>query len=349
MRWLPIALSLVLGVSGCDRAELIQTQVGAVVPGPPSVETGGPDGEERVFVLRDIVLRQGQGVWRTLGYNLDGRCTDEPEPSDGGVRDGGVTDPLAGWDIECVPLNEGDLPARDGEECRDNNYGQFISLGLEPLGIDVQEDARDSQLRGELALLIRVSEYDGTPDDPQVRVEAAQTAAGVPVGGAEGDPLAWDGTDTFYAADNAFNASGEPILLDPVGYVTDGLLVMRIPPRSDFRFDGGTRSFQVRVTDGTLTGRIEGERLEDVVVAGRWAVSDFLDDLGAIGVCPMDPLRGVIEAAVRGSADVLSNPEAVPGGLVPCDAVSIAIGFTGYPGVWGDEVRPSPGLPPICM
>lgn len=348
MRWLTATLVLAIGIAGCDRAELIEQRLGVTVPDPPAPDTGGPDAEDRVFVLRDIVLRQGQGLWRTLGYNLDGRCTDEPDV-DAGMPDGGVTNPLAGWDIECVPLNDGDLPARDGDDCRDNNYGQFISLGLEPLGIDVQDDARQSQLLGELAILVRVSEYDGTSDDPQVRVELAQTVIGVPAGGMDGDPLAWDGTDTFYAADNAFNVSGEAILLDPVGYVTDGLLVMRIPPRSDFRFDGGERSFQVQITDGTVTGRIDGDFLEEVVVAGRWSVSDFLEDLEAIGVCDDDPLRSVIEAAIRGSADVLSNPEAVPGGLVPCDAVSVAIGFRGYPGIWADETRAGPGLPPLCM
>lgn len=345
--WLPIFVGVAVLLAGCDRAELIEQRLGARVPGPPDPATEGATEPERVFVLRDILLRQGQGLWRTLGWNLDERCT-EPPDTDAGMPDGGV-DPLAGWDIECIPLNVGDLPPEDGDECRDNNYGQFISLGLEPLGINVQDEARDKQAQGELAFLLRLRDYNGTPNDPQVRVEVAQTVIGVPEGGVEGDPLLWDGTDVFYPAENAFNASGEPILADPVGYVRDGLLVMRIPPRSDFRFDGGDRSFQLRITDGTITARVEGDRLEDVVVAGRWAIADFLDDLDALGVCEGDMLRGVIEAAIRGSADVLSNPDSVPGGLVPCDALSLAIGFTGYPGVWSDETRPAPGLPPICM
>ncbi len=334
-----------LGV-GCDQAELIEQRTGAIPPSAPSPDTEGPDGEARVFLLRDMVLRQGMGVWRTLGWNLDGRCTEPPEHPDG--VDAGGEDPLDGWDIECVPLNTGDLPSLDGDDCRDNNYGQFISLALEPLGIDIEADVRERQLQGRLALLMRVTEYNGTPNDPQVRVEVVQSVAAVPAGGAEGDPLRWDGTDTFYPAANGFTASGEPIILDRVAYVRESRLVMRIPPRSDFAFEGRNSALRLRLTGGTISGRLEGDRLEAAVIAGRWGVADFLDDLDALGVCPDDPLRSFAETGIRGSADVLSNPESVPGGLVPCDAVSLAVGLTGYPGIWSEEIRPGTMLPVLC-
>lgn len=346
-----LALASLLLCAACDAAQLSPIDAGvgperAEVPLPPPAELEGPSSEPQVFVLRDVVLRQGGGAWRALGYDLDGRCSYPPDALDGGAPDGGG--PYPGWDIECAPVNSGDLPSGDGALCRDNNYGQFISLGFEPLGIDVQAEARELMEAGEYALMLRLSDWNGEEDDPRVTVEVVQTAFGQPAGGLRGDPLRWDGTDTFFPSEAAFDDFGEPVLLDRTGYVVGGVVVMRIPPRSDFDFAGGARSLSVRITDATLTGRLAGDRLEDVALSGRWPVSDFLNELDDLGVCEGETLRGIVETAIRGSADVLANPEATPGTLVPCDAVSVAIGFTGYPGRWGADPQPPPALPAPC-
>lgn len=203
-------------------------------------------------------------------------------------------------------------------------------------------------LRGEFAFLVRVRDYDGDGDDPRVSVDVLGTAYGVPAGGMRGDELAWDGTDTFFPATGSFRPSGEAVILDPAGYVADGLLVAHIPPRADFRFAGPDRAFVVQLTDATLTGRLEGERLEGAVIAGRWGIADFLAQLPEIGLCDTSPFRGVVENGVRNAADVLANPESRPGALVPCDAVSFAIGFTGYPGLASDTPQPVDGVPDAC-
>jgi hypothetical protein len=353
--WPLLALVLALG---CDKAQLVPLDAGpmlgpgAQVPLPPDRTSDAEDAPALVFALRDVVLRQGAGIWEDLGWNLDDRCSYDPAPpaADAGLPDGAVPDagPYAGWDIECAPQNMGDAPAGDGDMCRDNNYGQFISLGLETLGVDVQEEANETIGQGEYTFLLRITHYNGRENDPQVTVEAVQTAFGVPAGGARGDPLAWDGTDTFYPATTAFDDRGEPVLIDRTAYVIDSLLVMRIPPRADFQFSGSDRSLSIRITDGTLTGRLEGGFLEDVVIAGRWPVADIVNELDDLGVCAGDSLRMVVENAVRGSADVLSNPEATPGALPPCDAVSMAVGFRGVPGRWGKPPQDALVLPDPC-
>ncbi|GAB4114045.1 MAG: hypothetical protein OHK0013_49100 [Sandaracinaceae bacterium] len=351
-----LTCTLVLGGAACDPARFVPLDAGpppgARVPQPPPAERDGPSGPERVFVLRDVVLEQGMGTWRTLGWDLDERCSYAPGSVDAGgpTEDAGMLDAGAfgAWDIECAPAGSAELPSEDGDACRDNNYGQFLSLALAPLGIDVEDGARARMLRGEFAFLVRVRDYDGDGDDPQVTADVVGTAYGVRAGGTRGDPLRWDGTDTFFPAEGSFRPSGEPVILDPAAFVADGLLVVHIPPRADFRFAGADRSFVVQLTDATLTGTIAGERLEGAVIAGRWGIADFFAQLPEIGLCDTSPFRGVVENGVRSAADVLANPDSRPGTLVPCDAVSFAVGFTGYPGRVGAMAQPLEGVPDPC-
>ncbi len=345
-----IAVAALATTAGCESARFVPLDAGpppgARLPSPPDVDDA-PSGPDRVFVLRDVVLEQGMGTWRTLGWDLDERCSYPPTAADGGMS-GADAGPYAGWDIECSPTRSSDAPSADGDECRDNNYGQFLSLALAPLGIDVQAGARERMMRGEFALMVRVRDYDGDDDDPQVTAEVLATAYGVPEGGMRGEPLAWDGTDTFFPATGSFRPSGEAVILDPTAYVTEGVLVVRIPPRADFRFAGLDRAFVVQLTDATLTGRIVGDRLEGAALAGRWGIEDFLAQLPAVGLCDTSPFLPVVESGVRNAADVLANPDAVPGALVACDAVSFAIGFTGYPGLSADRAEAQDGVPEPC-
>jgi hypothetical protein len=350
-----VSLALVL-LFGCDKASFVPADAGsgpgAQLPPPPDPSTDGTSGAARVFVLRDVILRQGAGVWRTLGYNLDDRCSSPPEDVDGGTGDPDASVPdagmYAGWDIECAPTNMADAPSSDGDECRDNNYGQFLSLGFEALGLDLEAQARVNMEAGEFAFMVRVSEYDGDGDDPQVRAEIVTTVYGFPDGGARGDPLAWDGSDTFVPSEQSFGLGGDPVILDPTAYVFEDMLVVRIPPRADFRFTSTDKTLSVRLTDATLTARIEGDRLREAVVSGRWPVADFFDQFDGLGLCEGDSLRTIVETAVRGSADVLANPDAIPATLVPCDAVSFAIGFEGYPGIWAETPEPEDSIPSSC-
>ncbi|MCC6873176.1 MAG: hypothetical protein IT378_02615 [Sandaracinaceae bacterium] len=341
-------LTLLLLISGCDKA-VIEPAGGIEPPGPPSGADNGPSGPELVFALRDIELRQrGGDAWRTIGWDLDGRCTAPPAIDAGPSPDGGPS--LAAYDIECVPTNAGDLPPPDGDQCRDNTYGQFISLGLETLPIDVQMQARDGMARGQLSVLVRIRDYDGDDDDPQVTVDVAPTVYGEPAGGTRGDPLAWDGTDVMHPAEGALVTPDEAVIRDPLAHVSGGVLVVHVRDGTDFEFAGNAIVFSARISDGTLTGRLEQGtgRLSDVVLAGRWAVADLLSQLDGLGVCEGTMIRSFVEIGARGAADLLAQPPGTPpAALVPCDAVSIALRMQGYRAVWG-SAAPAEGFPQPC-
>ena len=368
-----IAALAVCLAAGCDRAQIVSRDAGgpdargARVPLRP--EVSDEDGEERVYVLRDPILSQQPDRWRTLGWDLDERCTEVPGAAidagrlDGGATDGGALDggAWAGWDLECAPRRPASAgPVLDGDACRDNAFGAYVTLALAALPTDVQGDATMRMARGEYALLMRVRGYDGGADDPLVVVDVWPTVYGAPVGGARGDALRWDGTDELWIAREAFSSLDDDtaVIRDAQGYVRGGVLVMRLPTRADFDFASAEVLLRLRVTDATITARIDPDptaRLEDVTISGRWPLADLFAQLPWLGLCPGDPADDAIARLVRDglepAADVAAEPLTGSAPLVPCEAISVAIGMTGYParrgGVTSYE-RP-PGVCPSAM
>ena len=265
-------------IGGCDRAQIIQRDRDAgpsfdafVAPvdafvGPPRAtippSPGGTDSEgpEVVYVLREPVLNQTGGLWERIGWDLDGRCSDPPR-GDAGLAgmDAGL---FADWDIECLPRRP-DMapPIVDGELCRDNAYGLALSPGLAAVGIDVQADVRALMAEGRFAFLVRIRGWNGEPDDPRVTADVFATVAGTPMGGREGDPLLWDGTDTFSISEESLAAPPLPmdqsILHDELGYVAGGVFVMHLPERAEFEFSTRSSVLRTRIPDATITGRID--------------------------------------------------------------------------------------------
>jgi hypothetical protein len=91
--------------------------------------------------------------------------------------------------------------------------------------------------------------------------------------------------------------------------------------------------------------------IDDAVLAGRWATTDILATTALLGICPGDPLSGpilsVVTNTINAAADVRSDPGS-DGMGVPCDAVSISLRGSAYPGRWGGPVT-TPPLPSPCM
>lgn len=349
-------------ITGCDRAQIAPRRDagtrGARIPGRPS----GPDesGPDRIYVLRDPVLNQQPERWRMLGWDLDGRCT-EPPRHDGGDGDAGGMDAgvdaglpeggpsWEGWDIECTPRHPDRAgPILDGDECRDNAFGAYVSLALATLPEDPQAEAAMRMERGEFAVLLRIRGYGGGADDPQVEVDVWPTVYGAPRGGMRGERLRWDGTDAFWIAEEGVSATDpdQAVIRDAQAYVAGGLLVMRLPTRAEFDFASREVLLRVRVTDGTLTGRIApdpSEPLRSVLLSGRWPLQDIFEQLPWLGLCAGDPRDEVVIALLRqgleSGADVRAEPGDPDAPLVPCEAISMAVEFTGYPGELGGRAR----------
>lgn len=340
-RWLGPLVAL--AVAGC------QVYDPSLVPGdaggqagrcegrrPPPRPTGpdGPDAEEILFGLRDVVLEQESGArWANLGYNLDGYCTGSPDFAFG-----------------CTLPPGGGRPSQDGEDGIDNVFGKDLFPLVDSVVPGLEESSRELQNEGRGLVVLRIRGWNGLPDDPQVHVTITQSvdtvaaAAGDPVpdvdfvdhqatlpGGELAPSPAWDGNDYTWVRADTFLAGNfdDPLVFDANGYIADDTLVVRLPERVEILFQGIDVGVTVRLTGGIATGRISEDRLriEDAVVAGRWSVLDLLRTAESVGVCVGSVEYNFLRSRLEAFVDVTSEPIADPGAF--CDAISVGVGFAG--------------------
>ncbi|MBX3181635.1 MAG: hypothetical protein KIT72_12790 [Polyangiaceae bacterium] len=284
----------------------------------------------KVFVLRDIVIDQSPNLWETIGYDLDGLCSKPPEHP-----------------VECMAAGASQ-PELDGQEGVDNAFGHVVVPILKVADADLQEGARKSQREGRSAIVVHLSNYNGFPNDPSVRVWLGQAREAIPAGATEPGMPAWDGQDSFYVVDSAFRNGdlNEPNIDDDNAYVADNRLVMRLPDRAPFPFQTSNGTVVLTLTDAFLTGTIEADgSLTDVILAGRWAVQDILAAVELVGMCPSDVTYTLIENLLNNNADIRSTPGTGGPGAV-CNAISIGLGFTGFPGLFGGLTTTEPVVNP---
>lgn len=331
-----------------DAGEDSGTLVFPTAPLRPPASTEGPDVDERLYALRDALLNQDGDQWRTIGFDLDGLHTEAPE-----------------YDIECRPPDMESEPEVDGEGGIDNAFSHRLFPLLQLALPGLERSVRESQTAGIGALLLRVTGFNGTADDPRVDVSFMQSAAGTSsgdavsfsgfdlvneVGGALALPPSWDGMDRWWARDDGFFSGDEnqPLIRDNNAYVSDGRLVMRLPERAQFLFITGTEvGARVRLTDATLMVDLrEGESFGRVVMAGRWSILDLLDTGENIGICMGSTQREIVDSQLLVIADVRSTAGSGGEG-VECDAISIGVTFQAVPGAWAG-LGPSMPLPNPC-
>lgn len=331
--WLRFTLALAV-LCSCDPAVFVPLDaggrpVGDSIPERPSTADAA-DLAERVYVLRDVII-DGTG---TLGWDIDHRCSTAPEP------------PATEWDVECAPT--GGEHVADLEGCRDDSFGANIAATFPALGTQLVADVGLVAGSGSHAHLLRLSGWSGERNDPQVRLELARIAYGVPAVGARGDPVLWDGNDTFYPIEEAFDRGGEPRLRDEIAFVADNRLVAALPDDSEILLHGGARTLLLRLTDAVLTARLENLGLSEVVLSGRWRVVDLIAELDRVGICSSETLRTSVEIRIRSAADVRTMPRGGPGMSAPCESISVALGFSVQLGSWGDAREPGAPRPDPC-
>jgi len=338
---------LVLG-AGCQvyDASLVEGDAGspeyepADPPARPADPDDGEDVGELVFVVRDVLFEQDGDLWQTIGYDLDGRLTEAP-----------------GYDVECRPPHAPSRPETDGEGGIDNSFGHHLFPLVEVTTPGLQMVSRAYQERGVGAIALVVRGWNGADDDARVDVTAAVTMFATPGMAGQtdppevvqtpegpetstGEPLpepVWDGDDWVWLRDdNFFDGDLErPFIYDDNAYVSGGTLVFRLPDRTDFVFPGDEIGLLVRLTGAVASARIAGggERLEDIVLAGRWPTLDLLDTAEAVGVCPGSSEYDILSRQLERVADVRARV-GTGGPDVSCDAVSIGLRFEG-----GDRAR----------
>jgi hypothetical protein len=308
---------------GCDLKRPPLRPEGADDPG---------DGTTFVYAIRGITLDQNEGRWRTIGYDLDGICS-EPRGDPPEVR------------VECRAPSPSAPPAEDGERGTDNALGAEV-LPLFLIGMpDLPEVTQADQSKGVGVALITITGWNGEDDDPQVQVVFAQSAFGTTVPPervdsfgydlvdrtlfVNGEPWPapeWAGEDHWYARSDNFLEGDidRPRISDDNAYVTGGTLVMRLPDRFPLTFSGQLLTTTFLLSDAYFTVDISPDRqsVDRAIMAGRFATLDILETIRGAGVCPgsddYDSLSRLLDLA----ADIRTVPGTGGPGAV-CDALSV--------------------------
>lgn len=309
----------------------------------------GDNAEEYYFMLRDVDLDQEED-WRNVGFDLDDRCTVEPD-----------------FDNECRPPMRRQAPS-DGNDGIDNTFGSqlFPLVDLAIPGLEDSAHGADSEGTGPV---IRLRGWNGEDDDLRVDVTVTTAVYAVPpdsdgsiptfelvnfkpqVGGMPFLPN-YDGTGTdylFLRDDTFFEGNlDQPLIRDDNAYVSGRVLSAQLPDRFELIFPSMVASLRVTLTDGLLTARIsdDGMSLEDVQVGGRWAVLDMLRTAENVGLCRGEAQYDILANQLDTIADIRSQP-GTGGPDVFCDAISAGVRFRADRMTLGGLVE-GPALSDLC-
>ncbi len=301
------------------------------VPPPRPTTPDDIDVETHTWALKDIVLDQ-RGKWQDIGWNLDGRCTFD------------ITD-----EHLCTPPTA-PVPPLDGPGGVDNSFGQHI-LGLVAMFNTTFEVVAQRSMEEGQSIIVRLTNWNGMDDDPSVDV-ALMAAAGVRRPDGTTVPQ-WDGSDRWDVASTSFRGGNpeQPLIRADNAYVAGRMIVAKLPDRQPIIVPWvSTNSFELRLTDTTFTAEIseDANTLQRVWLTGRYGVIDLADAWERSGLCDGGALRALVDMEISEDMDVRSTPGT--GGMgATCDAISLALEFTGYRADYGTLVTPEPPPPVECI
>ncbi|MCB9587856.1 MAG: hypothetical protein H6718_20800 [Polyangiaceae bacterium] len=297
-------------------------------------------------------------VRNTVGFDIDGRCTDSTT--------------CTGQAAELGCKNDNALP--DGDQCRDNAFGGVISKMAEipelvPYGY-TEAHWNCGLLHGEFMQMFKLTGYNGTLNDPQVRVDmySSDGADGLAhdICGSTGsnipsdwyDNVAWLEFDPFRVSkryltkQSGFEMGTLPdsIYADASAYVRNGYLIVQLPDPFEIwltgeRSYGHTAGIRLLIHRGVIAGKLElnfqteNWSISEGTLGGVIAPSDFISNLKEVGVCGnlcgaeqplLDYINQHADALVAGDP----NPDA------NCDGLSLGMQFT------AKEILPGPIFDP---
>lgn len=306
---------------------------GATYPDPPNVADEMPNGSY-VLALRSIEL--GEDSTAPPGYDLDGQCTC--------VNEAGPT---------CV----GNIQQCDAPNGIDNTMAKLMKLVSVAAGLGSFGSAYFSAKAndGSWGTLIQIDNYNGLENDPKVDV-AVFISPGF--GMTDAGPPKWNGSDPWPVSAASFDgdAGGVPIYKSAGAYVSDNVLVAALPTAS-LVISGGIETITINISGGVLTGRLQGAgglfRLTDGIIAGRWrekdvfgALSSYRDSNGKPFCTDATLFYNNAKGAVCNNRDILADGTGAKS--LPCDSLSLGIGFTAEPATLGEvkqPAMPTPGCP----
>lgn len=279
------------------------------------------------FTVAVRTLRMKQTVdGGPLGLDLDRYCSCQGEPPSC------IRPPYQDEELSC------DLPAgRDNQIIALFRILELVLL-FDPEGDQLSELYSNFANLGRWSILMRVTGYNGLPNDDNVRVEW------YPSGGFPGPK--WDGTDEWPVVPSAISDAGFGIdggslarFFDNDAYVTNGQIVFSLI-ESEFTASNGLTRLGMTLSDGSGLATIvlgpNGYELRDGIIAGRLEqsnmfkmVGDFRDHNGApFCATQSNPYWMATRDAFCRGLDVQVGS---PNPNKKCDAISVGLGFEAEP------------------
>jgi hypothetical protein len=309
---------------------------------PPSSTSSIADDVEAVFAFRNISLDQSGDRWSRFGLDLDGMNT------------ASVTDAA-----ECVAANGN--PPLDGIKGIDNSFGQYVLPTVVGLISCLEDNIALNQGRGKGTALLRLREWNGTPNDAKVDVSVLSAVDGTSLddvsavewGGPNGVSLmlpgaieeapqpAWDGEDYFFVDPSVLVAGNldRPETWESDAYISNGRVVLPLGTAATFVFLTGPGSFSISI-NGFLIADIseDGQILEKGMIAGRFSAGELVATLEPLGICD-ESFRGSIVGLLTDNLDLRVDPN-TGSPDDPCTATGVAFTFQGIHARIADRVAP---------
>ena len=323
-------------------ASLVDKGLAGVPIRPVASTSSEADDVEAIFAFRNVSLDQSGDRWRRLGLDLDGMNT-------ASVLDA----------AECVAANG--KPPLDGEKGIDNAFGQYVLPTVVGLVACLEDNIALNQGCGRGTVLMRLRNWNGTPNDAKVDVSAFFAVDGTSLddvsdlewGGPNGSSLvlpgsaeeapdpAWDGNDYFFV-DPSSLITGDldrPVVWQTDAYISNGRVVLPLDTGSTFVFLTGPGSFSISVNGFVLADVSEdGQTLEKGLIAGRFPAGKLVSALEPLGVCD-ETFQGSILGLLTDNLDLRSDPDA-GNADDECTATGVAFSFQGIRARIADQVAP---------
>jgi hypothetical protein len=304
-------------VDPCDHAE---------PPTRPSADDPSDASDiELVTAVTNVDFGGDGGT--TLGFDLDHTCTC-PGPE------------------SCVP-GQGGNGHCDDSRGRDNAGGALIQEFSELTTQLSTAKINTNFENGVDTMVIRVRQYNGTANDTQVALAVFVSTGTVPLDDAGANPIPkHDGTDMWGLDPSSVVGTPPPYVAvneDTSAYVTNGVLVgsVSFPFRVGNAFGPNFLRLDGAFLVATLAPSGSGYAMSGVIT-GRWDTRNLLTGMQGIHdplvagqyLCGTDSTYQGFKSAICAAADIASLASSDNTGA-PCDALSLAVGFTSEPAMLG--------------
>lgn len=314
-------------------------QIGIVPPAPPPEKPG--DGAGVVFAVdklflgetnRDGTLNKVNG-WKQYGYNLDGKVSS--------LESKDLCKPSAGAAPNTV------YP--DGEQGIDNSFGKNILpilLGLVPAP---STSVNESIAEGTFTVMLSMEKLgaDASYNPLTTRLYAGADLGQAPV---------WDGTDLWPVRpellENPADITSSKVVF-PQSYLVDNTWVSGTKGTVDLNLSVSGYAINLSITSAVLTMELDPGHKGAVngTIAGVLETEALIEELKKVAggfqpsLCEGSAIEGII-TLIRQSSDILKDGSQNPS--LPCDGVSVGIGFTAKQVQLGAIAPPSEPQPDPC-